>query len=301
MKVLAEKLLYFLGLLLVIKLAFVLIFGDKFIYEEIGAGGNQYEVEYRKGEFAKEPYDTVFIGSSRTALGISPAYFDLLTGKTKSYNFGIIAGKPPQTFDWCAELMQTKPLLKYVFFELSGGLSEDTSNSNNQVLTFFKPSIPQNEFENANQGLKLPLQNIPLEKFLARKSVPAVASRIFSLEDVRLSRLRNMQVEEAGMINNQYPTLNEDYWKRVVALTQIAETKQIRLYFFIPPRLKNDRELELIFPIYQKLEDKYKLKFAHYDESLYQADSSLDNIHLNHQGAKKLTEMVAQKFKDQNL
>lgn len=281
-------------MLILIKLVFVVFFGDNFIYQE--TKGDKYEVRYRKNEFAKQEFNTVFIGSSRTVFGISPSYFDSLTDKkTKSYNFGIIAGLPPRTFDWCEELIQTKPSLKYVFVELSGtGIVPLNKNDewlsdsyNEMVLAFFRPTLPRKKVEKIHYDL-----NIPLKEFLGRNNIPL--TKYFSLQEVRLSHSYNKQIEEKNPIM-KIP-VDEFYWKRILELIKSAESKNIRLYFFIPPRLKTEKELRMVYPIYQKLEEKYKLRAAHYDESLYQIDTSFDNSHLNYKGAKKFTELMAEAF-----
>ena len=218
-------------------------------------------------------------------------------GKTNSYNFGIIGGTPPQTFDWCANLIKTKPSLKYVFFELSGTYSAPV-NYNNWTLTFFKPAVrPARMDENDFPDLKMPLQNIPLESFLNKKDAPVAQN--FSLERVQLMQIRNQRAEQ---INAAPATaINQDFSDRVAELIKLAEAKQIHIYFFIPPRLETENEFNVIYPVYSRLEDKYKLKAAHYDESLYQTDTSIDSGHLNYKGAKKFTELAAEAFNHQNF
>lgn len=296
MKNLLQKSSLFLTILFIIKLSFVVYYGDKFFYQSVGIGGSKYEVEYRRLEFAKQEFDTIFIGSSRTAFGISPSYFDYLTkGKTHSYNFGVISGMPPKTFDWCSEAIETKTSLRYVFFELSAGFI-GAEKQDDRVLTFFKPAIPHAEYENKFIKYDVPLQNIPLENFLNKKDQPA-DSKYFSSQTVQLARQRNLQIEKSSV---SLPPLNKDYWNRVTELIKLAEAKQIHLYFFIAPRIKTDREFQIIYPIYQKLENKYKLKVDHYEETLYQFDTSFDISHLNSKGAKKFTELLTESFKIQD-
>jgi hypothetical protein len=276
-------------------MTFVVFYGDRFIYQPVGNGGNKHELAYRKSEFAKQEYDTVFIGSSRTAFGISPSYFDSLSQrKTKSYNFGIIAGKPPQTFDWCEELIQNSAHLKYVFFELSSGFSEN-EKQDDPVLTFFKPSIPRREFEEAVIKFNLPLQNIPLQDFLSRKDNPVRQN--FPLSKVQHMHSLNLQIERE--IPEMLTAYNEMYWHRVTRLITLAESKQIQVRFFIPPRLKTENEIKMVYPIYKKLDEKHKLRVAHDDDSLYQADTSFDYSHLNYRGSKRFTELMAAAFDNQ--
>ena len=76
----------------------------------------------------------------------------------------------------------------------------------------------------------------------------------------------------------------------------MAESKGIKIYFFIPPRLRNDQELETVFPIYQKLDKKYKLGADHFNETLYREETSLDELHLNFAGAAMFTEKASEAF-----
>jgi hypothetical protein len=297
MKKLLQKSALFLTALFIIKLSFVIYYGDKFVYQSVGIGGSKYESEYRKTEFAKQEYNTVFIGSSRTAFGISPVYFDYLNNqKTHSYNYGVISAMPPQTFDWCAEMIQTKPSLKYVFFELSAGYI-GLDKQNDRVLTFFKPSIPRVEYENKFIKYDAPIQNISLESFM-KKEDKSANPKYFSPAAVQQAHRRNLQIEEPNL--TPAPPLNEDYWERISELIELAESRQIHLYFFIAPRIKTDREFQIVYPVYQKLEGRYKLQIAHYEEALYRIENSFDVSHLNSKGTKRFTEMMAERFKIQD-
>ena len=76
MKNLLLKFGLFIVILLLIKIPFVVFFGDRFIYQNPAARQLGLQVQYRQNEFARQDYNAVFVGSTRTALGISPAYFD---------------------------------------------------------------------------------------------------------------------------------------------------------------------------------------------------------------------------------
>ena len=67
--------------------------------------------------------DTLFIGSSRVYHGVNPGVFDALTAAagvpTHSYNFGVDAMLPPETFYLADQILATKPQkLRWVFIEL---------------------------------------------------------------------------------------------------------------------------------------------------------------------------------------
>lgn len=257
-------------------------------------------IMFQKSKIGREKINTVFIGSSRTEYGISPAYFDLLTQHhTNSYNFGIPYGLPPGTFDRCEELIQYHSPLKYIFFELSGEtptyltslkhwtFEQSNTFHNNLVLNVFKPHTWKIDIPISNNDqLNLP------------ENDDNGIKRTFLLKQINLAYQRNLQVEKEK--KGDASLLNELYWKRILKLIALAESKQIRIYFFIPPRLETDNEVRTIYPLYQKLDIKYKLKVAHYEESLFKVNTSLDEFHLNQKGAKRFTELMAEAFIKQN-
>jgi hypothetical protein len=109
----------------------------------------------------------------------------------------------------------------------------------------------------------------------------------------------NLQIERE--IPEMLTAYNEMYWHRVTRLITLAESKQIQVRFFIPPRLKTENEIKMVYPIYKKLDEKHKLRVAHDDDSLYQADTSFDYSHLNYRGSKRFTELMAAAFDNQSF
>ena len=79
-----------------------------------------------KLEFIREhrdEIDTLFIGSSRVYHGVNPGVFDAISAEggvpTHSYNFGVDAMLPPETFYVVDEILAAKPRkLRWVFVEL---------------------------------------------------------------------------------------------------------------------------------------------------------------------------------------
>lgn len=297
MRELIKKLAIFVMILVLIKLPFVYFY--------------KAEPSYRKEKFAEKDYNAVFIGSSRTMYSVIPAYFDhLVNDQTKSYNFGITSGVPLQTFDWSEEIIQNKPSIKYIFFELSGRPnswvlyeepwrrfsfsdywrgwynfnSHKFANYHNKLIkSFFKP-ILQGEYPDYNLPLKIALEKKDLSKRLGVSS-----------KELEFSRIRN-QLIEIGDLDSS--SVDEEYWQRITNLIEIAEAKNIQIYFFIPPRLETDNELRTVYPLYQRLDEKYKIRAAHFDPSIYTEAASVDNFHLNKNGAMIFTEKLADEFKE---
>jgi hypothetical protein len=71
----------------------------------------------------RDEIDTLFIGSSRVYHGVNPSVFDAVTAAagvpTHSYNFGVDAMLPPETFYVADQILAVKPRkLQWVFIEL---------------------------------------------------------------------------------------------------------------------------------------------------------------------------------------
>lgn len=293
------KLGLFFILLLVIKIPFI------FFYES--------ELNYRRKEFKAKNFDTVFVGSSRTMGGILPAYFDHLNQNlTLSYNFGVTAGVSNQTFDRCEEILKTRQSVKNLLVELSGGIEsvqvyeEPWTNFDWQehwratkrlewqkaliynerlIVTFFKPNPSRLHVDN----------NISLETVLDRNNNP---EKPVPVKNISKIRQRNLMIETSD--NLEELLLNEIYWNRVLKIIKLADEKGVNLRFYIPPRLETDKELELIYPIWQSLPETNKLRVNHYEDALYTDETSVDEFHLNHTGAIIFTQNVADAFRKHN-
>jgi lysophospholipase L1-like esterase len=46
------------------------------------------------------------------------------------------------------------------------------------------------------------------------------------------------------------------------------------------------------------LEEKHKLRVNHFEQELYTDETSADEFHLNHQGAKRFTQNMAKAFNE---
>lgn len=296
MKKLLGKLVIFALVLLAIKLPFV------YFYED--------ELAQQKKRAAARDFNAVLIGSSRTKYGVIPAYFDALTkNRTQTYNFGINAGLPPETFDWCEELIAAKPQLSYVFFELS---------SDEGLVQIPEEPWKSLRFENYRKALKkmsfaesldfherlavASLKPNPPRKFsdynvsleAARQNGNILPPGKVSPEQLEKARHRNLQIKKDE--KSAADELSENLWARVVKLINLAESKNIRLYFFVPPRLETDSEMRAVNALWQRLDEKYKLPVNHFEDALYVNETSVDDFHLNHRGALKFTENMAAAF-----
>lgn len=299
MKELLLKIIVFFALLVLIKLPF------SFFYRS--------EINFREAEFAKDDYTAVFVGSSRTKMSIIPAHFDeLVQHQTKSYNAGVDSGLPPQTLDWCAEQIKKHPSLKYLFVELSGESYNFSGNEDAwQTFSFFhyRTVITRMSFEKSEKyhdklainllkplvSTELPDFNHPLAEVWKAGEIGNESTT--SPEVLKLSRLRNIRINTN---QTKLSDINRLYLERIERLITIAESNNIRIFFFVPPRLKSEEEAAVVAAIYSQLPEKNRLTTDHADESLYQVEVSTDDTHLNRTGAKIFSEMIAGAFRKVN-
>lgn len=287
------KFLLFLSLLVLIKLPFSVFYRS--------------EINYREAALAKVDYNLIFAGSSRTKTGVIPAYFDELTERTQSYNAGVDAGLPPQTFEWCAAQIEKKQSLKYVFVELSGEYDFPVYEDALREFSFseYRTTITRLPFEKSEKyhdkltisffkpliSIKKPDYNHPLAEDwqMAELSNKKEVSSTY----LQLSRSWNQQVNTD---QTHLSEANLPYWEKVARLVALAEAHNVKLYFLVPPRLASEEESKKVAAIYAKLPEKYRLTINHADESLYRAKFSADDLHLNRAGAKLFTEILADAF-----
>lgn len=264
------------------------------------------ELEYKERAFNDSEYTTVFIGSSRTKCGVIPAYFDhLVENAGTSFNFGVDAGLPPQTFDLGEELIDAKPLLKFVFVELSGStelvsrnedrldssimrympasnLRDMSENLDRFVLSIFKPALPKRDDNIADFNAPCEARHPETEKNMSET-------------EIQNAFMRSSFVESRDPLGEEFP-FPAEYWARIAKFIEFAEARGISVRFFVPPRIESDEEMKTILPLYRRLSKENKIENAHNDKSIYSSGGSRDNFHLNKHAALIFTRNLAQEF-----
>lgn len=108
-----KKILLWLALFLVFKLALTLLVGQL-------TTDPRRDITTRKKHLQAFNPNTVFIGTSRTLYGIDPQIFDSLNaGKTNSYNMGLFSLSFANSLKIARDLIQNNSKTKTVFVELS--------------------------------------------------------------------------------------------------------------------------------------------------------------------------------------
>ncbi len=101
-------------------------FGIKLLFPNQSATANNIAVVDEKIDFFsknKDSYDALFVGSSRVYRQVSPQLFDQALASQghplRSFNFGVLAMKLPETSFWLKRILALKPAnVKWVFVEV---------------------------------------------------------------------------------------------------------------------------------------------------------------------------------------
>ncbi|NNF00415.1 MAG: hypothetical protein HKN25_15460 [Pyrinomonadaceae bacterium] len=289
-----QRMVFLLTILIVIKAPFF------YFYKS--------EIDQLEEGFAAREFNSVFIGSSRTRSSIIPAYFDSLTKEdTQSYNYGTLGSFGHNNLNLAEEIIKNKSSIKLILFELSilseerVGLTEELWDS----FTFSRywnllKNMPANEIAGFHDRLATRFLaphfskefrnfNVDLKTALSRRDIsnPDRAPK----EALDKTRSLNLRVEK-----EVHSLEDENDWKRILEIIRLAESKNIEIRFFVPPRLATDQELKVISALYRKLDNKNKLQANHAAAELYGPGLSIDALHLNRRGAMKFTASVATEF-----
>jgi hypothetical protein len=151
------------------------------------------------------------------------------------------------------------------------------------IITFFKPNPPKSHVDN----------NISLEAVWNKTKYPEKPVQVKSISK---TRQRNLMIDSLDQVADFQ--VNEIYWNRVLKIIELAKEKGVNLRFYVPPRLETDKEFKTIYPIWHMLEEKHKLRVNHFEQELYTDETSADEFHLNHQGAKRFTQNMAKAFNE---
>ena len=150
------------------------------------------------------------------------------------------------------------------------------------ALGFLKPQLSSVKFFD---------NNMPLERLHEEYSLPTVE---ISLAEIDRAQKRNLAVATDSLYASAQP--DRKLWQRIIRLIALADAAGIRIYFFVPPRLETDNEMETVAGLWHKLDEKHKLRVNHSDHDLYTIENSYDQFHLNHKGAMRFTENMAAVF-----
>ncbi|MEZ5345354.1 MAG: hypothetical protein R2681_07345 [Pyrinomonadaceae bacterium] len=268
------------------------------------------DAEYLEEKFAKEDFDTVFIGSSRTKFAIIPAYFDKLSREnTRSFNFGIAAGSGDESLIRAKQLLENYPKLKRIYIELSifdenrvNFMEEPWKDLTVSRYWLRARKMSFSELAGFHDQLFVRLLKPEIRgnrpDFNSENYQSGKGSELAKPVPVSESTLRRAASFNAGAETNGAKNEQVTGWKQVSDLIANARGKEIEIRFFITPRLRSAEEKETVSAIYQNLKEKNRLKSAHADPIFYRQDTSIDSIHVNRSGAMKFTESLASEFND---
>jgi len=104
----------------------------------------------------------------------------------------------------------------------------------------------------------------------------------------------NQLFSDPGTFEKGY---NKIHLKKINKMIEYSKKKGIHIIFLLQPKQTPNRYLELL-PIYNQIDDQHKIELADSRKypQLYLAKNSFDNGHLNIEGARKLTSILAYEF-----
>ena len=282
MRQLVTKLILLLAILLAIKLPFGMREPDP--------------LDSKWSALAAADYNTVFVGSSRTQYDVDASGFDRATaGRTRSFNLGVATALPPETFAWCHEIITRDGRLKYLFVELSG-VTQDLEMDMLRPRAYrasnypwWLRTMPIRRWSEYHDHLFVSLLRPAL--LLGRHiEPPPDPSKLLAA----FERNRALEMPDGP----PYEARHEQYQSEMNDLIALAESRGVTLYFFPPPRLETDHEMETIYPVYRRIDPKYLIDGGHDAPDINTLETSMDDYHLNPAGAALYTARLAAAFND---
>lgn len=295
-----------------------------------------FNLKYQYYREHKENYNTLFIGSSRTYRHINPQILDsvLQPYSIRSFNFGAPATFNPEALFLCESLLQqtrTGGPLKYIFLELTEFTEIADENSiaprsyyyldeaylqlvsdylsyrtDLDFLSRYKFMLPFVKGYVINgvrlyypEGPDVPGYHLgkykdgfyPLDVDLAINNSVELATRKRAL-DRDTNAIANAYVKNASPID----TPNNEGLSFLDWMMEKAESKNVRLFFIVPPRINNQRRFsDTDIPEFRER----IIDMSSYNDyrELYLYKYSFDYGHLNSRGADIFSLLLADKIK----
>lgn len=254
-----------------------------------------------------------FVGSSRIKRGIDPT---LLKEHFPDHEF-INLGSNAETF--ISNYLITSFLLEntkcgVVFMELSP-IKKELTYFNYKVLKKLRIDITENinlfNSKNRIESLKfrIDLQNEIITKdFFAKEDLKSIlkpnSQYIFGFlpEDQNHTHDVSSILTEEDLNAHFHFLEHNQYTRGINALLQKANENKKSLYFLLPVTNKNNVEKEIVIPIYNSLEAKYKLVLdTKFFTSIRNKEYLLNTNHFNTAGSKIYTNELARLIRKQEI
>lgn len=290
----------------------------------------------------KAKFNTLFIGSSKTHYQLNALLFDSIvnsvdTGKDKirSYNYGIDAMLPPESFYVYKSLLEKDSLsFKTVIMELNFLPTVETSNMFTWRRFYWLNKDTYHEYTSSllasKYSLPLKVWNLSLlnvlsvqklynigkfneyvefkkDQFLPDTSKEAGLSgfkplhhpKSFSPQEIqKIKDVKNASITAYDNFNKwSAENENKTYASYLKQIVDLSHKKGIRLIFLFPTQW-NVKQYRELFPILDKIPERDKIVVFSYKDHqpLFDPQNLFDNSHVDSVGARIYTSYVAHGF-----
>ncbi|WP_438422584.1 hypothetical protein [Aquimarina macrocephali] len=250
-----------------------------------------------------------FIGSSRVQNSINPEILEEHFGNKNVSNIGI-SGSTFLSNCILADFLLKEKTSKVLFIELSpikqelpNGFIEFSKEANIDILETID-ELTKNESFRKRLLFKLHILNyLYSKKISVKKDVKRILSQndnkereigFISLNKNNFNSISPFITYEeinSPSIKNKNLTTYQNY---INYLLELSSKKNSKIIFFLPLTYKNEKEKNIVIPLYHSLSDSLKIKYSkRFLNSIVNSKYLSDENHLNSLGAEKYTNLLS--------
>ncbi|WP_109852046.1 hypothetical protein [Aquimarina sp. AU58] len=253
-----------------------------------------------------------FIGSSRVQQSINPKILKEHFGNRNINNLGI-NGSTFLSNCILADFLMKEKTSKVLFIELSplkqelpSGFIKFSKEANINILKTID-KLAKNESFRKRLLLKLNILNY---LFFKKISVKEDVRRMLSQNDDDKGNIKEMGFISLNESNfnstspfisyeeiNSPSTKNKNltsYQNYINYLLELSSENNSKIIFFLPITYRNEKEKNIVIPLYHSLPDSLKIKYSKsFLDSMVNSKYLSDENHLNSLGAKKYTNLLS--------
>jgi hypothetical protein len=273
--------------------------------------------------------NTIFIGTSRTLYGVNPTLFDSLNQqKTRSYNLGLFSLSSSNAYALAHRMIKENNHVKKIFIELSA-LDHNTillrpKNLIQEVSFRFHVTSDahymswHDKISDFLYGLNITFS----QTFSIASELDAIKNRLklvtkIGAQDAKIEeqghqigkthlsningRILEYKTSASNLINDQVRgNPNLFYISQITELIRAAKSHGKEVIFYIPNNLSKSEE-SILSEVVPFMEQKNLLRIPvdEHFEQLFLAENLIDNYHLNLNGSRIYTTLLANRA--QNL
>ncbi|WP_109300416.1 hypothetical protein [Aquimarina sp. AU474] len=258
----------------------------------------------------KEKPSYYFIGSSRVQKSINPAILREKFHNQNIYNLGI-SGSTFLSNSILTDFLIQNHTPKVIFVELSPIIQELSTGliqfADEAELDIFKSIHELNKKENVLKKTRIGINTLNSYVF-AKNPLKKDIKRILGVHHQKRNKKivgfvpldqNNFESTTPFITFNEINSLsikNKDlssYHNYINYLLELSSKHNTKLIFFLPITYKNNKEKNIVIPLYNSLPDSIKIKYSKkFIKNITNTKYLYDNNHLNNKGAEKYTYLL---------